>query len=123
MKKFAITLGIVVGLLALVVAGLFCINWGLTVTVTNVGSGTLKSVRVHVTGNSYSLGDLAPGQSASVRVAPKGESSLEVEFVTSDGVSKRLNAGGYFESGYRGEITVDVDESRVVQYKENIHVL
>ena len=59
---------------------------------------------VHVTGASYELGNIAPGDSVKVRVRPNGESSLEIEFADSNGHTNRLDAGGYFESGYRGTI-------------------
>jgi len=44
---------------------------------------------VHVTGSSYQVGDLAPGEIKVIKVIPKGESHIEIGL----GNGKRLNAG------------------------------
>ena len=93
---------------------------GIVVTIENTGTTPLKSVVVHVTGASYKLGDIAPGDSANVRVRPKSDSNLEIEFKDADGQAKRLNAGGYFESGYRGTIRVSIKDGTIDKFEEDI---
>ena len=83
---------------------------GIVVTIENTGTIPLKSVVLHVTGASYELGNIAPGASEKVRVRPTGESHLEIEFTDPDGQVKRLDAGGYFESGCRGTIQVSIKD-------------
>lgn len=63
-----------------------------------------------MTGNSYPLGDIAPGASGKATVESTGESHLEIELIDNDGQSKRLNAGGYFEPGYRGSVEVSIKD-------------
>jgi hypothetical protein len=95
---------------------------GIRISVENTGTMTLKSVVLHVTGASYQLGDISPGDSASTRVNPIGESHLEVEFVDADGQTQRLNAGGYFESGYRGAIRVEIKDGQINKFDDNTNV-
>jgi len=93
---------------------------GIRVTVENAGTTPLKSVVLHVTGASCDLGDLAPGESATARVSPTGESELEVEIKDTDGQTQRLNAGGYFESGYRGTIRVEIKDGQIDKNEQDI---
>jgi hypothetical protein len=88
-----------------------------TVSVNNVGPETLSSVVVHVTGNAYELGNIQPGENRSVRVFPTGESHVEIEHAKG-----RLIVDTYFESGYRGRISVDVTASEVQRIKDDISV-
>jgi len=87
--------------LLLLVAGLAFIFFrsGVHVTIQNTGSQPLRSIVLHVTGASYRLGDIAPGDTAEITVHPTGESHLEIEFTAPDGQTQRIDAGGYFESG------------------------
>ena len=103
-----------VGLLA------FQFRSGIQATVENTGTSPLKSVVLHVTGASYDLGDIAPGESATARVNPTGESELEVDFKDTDGQTQRLNAGGYFESGYRGTIRVEIKDGVIDKNEQDI---
>ena len=107
----------VVLLLIAVVA--FQLRTGIRVTVENTGTTPLKSVVLHVTGASYDLGDIAPGESATARVNPTGESELEVELKDTDDQTQRLNAGGYFESGYRGSIRVQIKDGQIDKFEDN----
>ena len=93
---------------------------GIRVMVENTGSTSLNSVVLHVTGASDNLGDIAPGESATARVNPTGESELEVEFKDTDGQTQRLNAGGYFESGYRGLIRVEIKDGVIDKNEQAI---
>ena len=98
----------------------FQIQSGVRVTIQNTGSSALKSVVLHVTGASYKLRDIAVGESVTMRVDPISESHLEVEFTHIDGQVQRLNAGGYFESGYRGTIRVEIKDSQIDKFDEDI---
>ena len=90
------------------------------VSVQNTGSAPMQSVVLHVTGKSYSIGDIFAGGSASATVEPTGESGLEIEFIDAYGTIKRLNAGGYFESGYRGTIQVSIKDGTIVKNEQDI---
>ena len=82
---------------------------GIAVRVENTGQTPIRSLTLHVTGNSYSLGDLAAGAFKEATVKSTGESGLELEF-ENHGQARRLNAGGYFEPGYRGTIRVSIKD-------------
>jgi hypothetical protein len=75
---------------------------------------------LHVTGASYPLGDIAPGSSAEATVICHGQSGLEIEFSNSDGKTQRLNAGGYFESGYRGTIRVSIKDGAIERNEQQM---
>ena len=66
-----------------------CTRADIAIIVQNVGTESLRSVMVHVTGSSYQVGDLAPGEIKVIKVIPKGESHIEIGL----GNGKRLNAG------------------------------
>ena len=104
-QKWIIALAIVA---LLILVGSFRLRSGIQVTIKNSGNAPIRSVVLHVTGNSYPLGDIASGASARATIKSTGESHLEIELIDDDGESKRLNAGGYFEPGYRGSIDASI---------------
>jgi hypothetical protein len=120
-KKFRWWLvAIPVLLLVLVGVLLFQFRPGIQVTIQNTGATAMRSVVLHVTGVSYEIGDIPPGASAVARVNPTGESGLEIEFTDSEGKVQRLNAGGYFESGYRGTIRVSIKDGTIEKNEQDI---
>jgi hypothetical protein len=108
-KKVAASLVILVALWALFLRGV-------TVEVRNVSDEPMRAVVVHVTGGSYALGDLLPGDSRQVAVSPGGESHVELEFQG----HPRLVVGCYFEPGYSGTITAEVTPLKVVSVNSSI---
>jgi hypothetical protein len=93
---------------------------GIQVTINNNDGQPLRSVVVHVTEASYKLGDIAPGASAQTVVHASGESHLEVEFKDVDGRIRRLDAGGYFEPGYRGTIQITIKDGAIEENRQQI---
>lgn len=93
---------------------------GVDVTVRNGGPSPLKNVVVQVTGNDHSIGDLAVGESRTVRVEPKGESHVELTFVDQRGQEQRLIVGGYFERGYQGTIEVELEHDVIKRNEHNV---
>lgn len=94
---------------------------GTGVLVVNAGPKTLSSMRVHVTGASYALGDLPPGAFATVYVQPTSESHVEVSFRDSAWSARRLVAGGYFEPGYGGSYAILLDAERILRVDDNTY--
>lgn len=115
---------VVAGLLVMLAsAGLFIAlsRQGIRVTIINSGPDPLTNVVVHVTGNQHAIGNLAAGESRTVRVLPTSESHAEVSFVDHRGQHQRLNAGGYFENGlYRGTIEVEIERGAIKRNEHNI---
>ncbi len=110
-------------LIPLALIGVLMFHWlreGVRVTIRNTGTTPIRSVVLHVTGVAYPLGDIDSGSSAEATIRPHGESHLEIEFSDSDGKMQRLNAGGYFESGYRGTIQVSIRDGTIVDIKHKI---
>ena len=115
-----IAIPVVLLILAGIAVVLVLFRPGIQVTVENTGTTPLKSVMLHVTGASYDLGDIAPGATATARVRSTGESSLDIEFMDGNGNNQRLNAGGYFESAYRGTIRVEIKDGQIDKFEEDI---
>lgn len=88
----------------------------LTVELTNVGTEPMHGLVIHVTGASYSVGELAPGARKTIPVSPSGESHIELE----QSSGRRLVVDCYFESGYSGTISAEVSFARVVSVKCNV---
>jgi hypothetical protein len=66
------------------------------VRVSNQGDATMRNVTIFVTGRSYDIGDIQPGEQRSTRVSPKGKSHVEIAFEDARTGRLRLNGGGYF---------------------------
>ena len=93
---------------------------GIQVTVQNTGSQPLRSVVLFVTGNSYNLGDILPGATADATVKCTGDSHLEIEFLDDEGQTKRLDAGGFFQPGYRGKIRLTIKDGVIQENEQEI---
>ncbi|MBM4093701.1 MAG: hypothetical protein FJ276_30485 [Planctomycetes bacterium] len=106
-------------MVALAYVVLFC-QPGIHVTVQNTGSTPLRSVVLFVTGNSYNLSDIPSGATADATVKCKGDSHLEIEFADDDKQTKRLDAGGFFQPGYRGTIRVSIKDGVIQENEQNI---
>ena len=117
-----------IGLLAciavLLVVGLLVTFFrsGIHAAIQNTGSQPLRSVVLHVTGVCHSLDDIPPGATVHTTVHPTGESHLEIEFTDPDGRPQRLDAGGYFEAGYRGKITVSIKDGMIERNEQQIRL-
>lgn len=85
----------------------------LAVVVRNTGNTPLRDVVVHVTGNSYSLGDLDAGSQKRVLIEPTGDSHVELSVREVSGHTRRLTGDCYFEPGYHGTIRIDVSDGRI----------
>ena len=108
----------------LLVAGLILTlcRSGIRTTIRNTGNQPLRSVVLHVTGASHSLGDIPPGATAQAIVHATGESHLEIEFTDPDGQPYRLDAGGYFEPGYRGTIDISIKDGVIEKNEQRIRL-
>ena len=109
MKSKLIYLTIIV-VAALMIIGILWVRSGVIVSIHNVGTQLLRSATVHVSGNSYSIGDIAIGDTKKVEVYPKYDSHIEIEH--SD--QRRIVVDCYMENGYKGTIALDVTAEQVV---------
>jgi len=89
---------------------------GVTVTVVNAGTVTMRAITVKVTGNAYAIGDLGPGASKSIAVHPASDSHIVLAY---EG-THRLTIDCYMERGYRGKLTATLTSERVVAVKDEI---
>ena len=117
-RKIILSAAVVLIGLIIIFAAAWVIKSRVTVVIHNVGDETLQSVVVHVTGNSYPVGDIAAGATRTIKVVSKGESHIEIEHSG----RKRLVVGTYFEQGYSGKITVDVTPNQVVNIRDEIRI-
>jgi hypothetical protein len=78
------------------------------IEVTNKSSETIRNIRLSGPGFATTVADLAPGESSTVRVDPKGEAGLAMSF---DADTRHIESPekGYFESGYYVSATVQKD--------------
>jgi len=95
---------------------------GVHVTIKNTGNQSLRSVLLHATGASHSLGDIPPGATAHAVLHATGESHLEIEFTAPDGQPYRLDAGGYFEPGYRGTMDISINDGVIEKNEQRIRL-
>jgi hypothetical protein len=95
---------------------------GIKVVTKNTGRAPIRSVILYVTGRAYPLGDLAPDVSKEAIVEPTNESHLEIEFVDEAGSKLRIDAGGYFEPGYRATIWVSIKDGAVEANEQRVNI-
>lgn len=93
---------------------------GIDVTVDNTGRMPIRSLVLVVTGNRYALGDIPPGGSAQATVQCTGDSHLEIEMHDAHGRPMRLDAGGFFQSGYRGTIRLSIKDGEIDRNEQDI---
>ena len=93
-------------------AGLVWAYWnrGVTVVLRNTDATALSDVTIHVTGRDYPIGDMPSGSTRNILVDPTGESHIEISQQHADGRG-RLVVQCYFESGYSGQIDIDVSRA------------
>jgi hypothetical protein len=77
------------------------------VSVENRSGATLEQVVLSGSGFEQSLGNIAPGVTATTQVRPKGESGLKLSFRSGDR-QVALPPTGYFEGGGQYAVTVVV---------------
>ena len=92
---------------------------GIKVTIKNVSSKTINGVVIHVTGNSYTIGNIPAGSSKTTKVVPKGESHIELEL---KGSQNRLIVDCYLEKGYNGKILIEITPDQVVNIEAKISI-
>ncbi|MQA37015.1 hypothetical protein [Rugamonas aquatica] len=88
---------------------------GVTFIVKNVSTEPLRSMVVHVTGNSYAIGDIEAGASKSVVLHPTSDSHVELAFTD----HPRLKVDCYLEYGYGGTLATEITVDRVVAVKDS----
>jgi hypothetical protein len=129
-RRYLIAAVAVVMVLTAFAGGAFYLVWGrlpfiagVRVDVRNVDPGQpLQSVTVVVTGASFRLGDIAPGETKSVRVNPTGESSVVIRHTPIGRPAVDLTVGCYIERNYSGSIQVDVTPTAVARVSDQIRI-
>jgi len=86
---------------------------GVRVTVENSGAEPMRAVVLHVTGRSYTIGDIAPGDCKETIVVPTSESDLQIEFIDGRGNERRVPVDCYIEPSNRGEIRARINDGRL----------
>lgn len=99
----------------LLLSGCSSNSYGAKVFIHNVDSVPLHSVIVRVTGNVYSIGELAASQTRTVNTYLTGESHIIIEHIDASGEKKELPVDCYFEPGYRSIINVQVRADSVTK--------
>ena len=64
--------------------------------------------------------DLQPKGTVHETVKCTGDSHLEIEFQDNEGQTIRLDAGGFFQPGYRGTIRLSIKDGEIEENKQDI---
>ena len=120
---------IVIGILSILCIGLIVslevsvkFFSGVRVEVINRDSLAMQHVSVEVTGASYQIGDVPPDSGKSVKVRPRGESSVTVKYSDNSG-KHRVYIDTYMENGYFGYIKVQIKEGKILHVEQDIQLL
>jgi hypothetical protein len=93
---------------------------GVRVTVENAGTEPMRAVVLHVTGRSYTIGDIAPGGCTETILVPTSESDLQIEFTDGRGNERRVPIECYIEPSNRGEIRARINDGRLEMTEQRI---
>ena len=100
-----------------VAALLACVEFaGARINVYNGSAETLTDIELTGTGFIETIASLAPGDVASLRVKPTGESGLSVAFVV-DGERHTIEEQGYFEPSGHYQVRVEVRNDLTVSVR------
>lgn len=122
-SRYLVIASLLLGLLS--VAGLIvcATTRGVSVIVHNKGPEKISNATVHVTGNSYEIGTLIPGQSRTILVKPSGDSNVQIVFMDSRNIQNRVDADCYLESsGSRGSIAIDISGNKISRVEDTTYI-
>ena len=92
------------------------LNRGVKVVIHNSDPNTLYDVSVRLTGKTYLLGDISPGEDKSIVVKPVSESHIEIEHGKSH--RRKMKIDCYIEPGYKGRIKIELDADKVLKVED-----
>ncbi|MEQ1831268.1 MAG: hypothetical protein ABL921_35305 [Pirellula sp.] len=93
-----------------------------TVTINNTSTSPLLDLQVHVTGQTYRLGDIASGSRLGCTVRPTSASHVEISYRISDGTTKRHSIDCYFEPGYRGTVVAEIENGELTRSSQRLRL-
>ncbi|MFA6567690.1 MAG: hypothetical protein WCS96_05710 [Victivallales bacterium] len=89
--------------------------------ISNLGPYEMENVTLRVTGNQYQLGLINEGSQAFAQVRAKGESHIEIGY-DRNGKTFNLVVDRYFEAGYSGTISVEVENDKIAKITDKIQL-
>lgn len=127
MKKILKWCLIVIGIIVILYVGLIVsleisvkFFSGVRVEVINRDSLAMQHVSVEVTGVSYQISDVPPGSSKSVKVRPRGESSVAIKYANAANMLRRIYIETYIEKGYFGYIKIQIKDGNILYMEQDI---
>lgn len=106
--------------LALPLAG--CAVRGVDVILVNK-SGAITDIELRYTGGRVRVPALSIGMAHTTRVAPTGDSHLELDFTDAAGTRHREMVGVYFGPGFTGRVDITVEGAAgAVTWRDEIRV-
>jgi hypothetical protein len=120
-RRWIVLAGLILFLLALALAiGLERSRKGVEVVLTNQGSSPVRNVRVWFSGGSDIVSEVRAGAQERMRVRPRSESGLRLEFVDSQGGQHSEPINVYIEPGYGGRVTIEIDDDNKVSWHDEV---
>jgi len=95
---------------------------GVSVTIENNSSGSIKDVLLIYTGGTQSIREISANTSRSVTVNASSESDMKISFVDSDGKKHSQKIGVYFERGYSGNVIIKIGTDGNVTWVDKIEL-
>lgn len=114
-------LGLMTGLAVLLAAFLWFGQ--LTVTIRNSGTQTLLDLKVIVSGQVVSCGDISSGATRRFSINPLDESHVEVSYRLADGSNHHHSISSYLLSSSCGNIDVEIAKDKLVHSADKTRMM
>ena len=83
------------------------------IVLINSGQTELTNISLHVSGETYSVAALAPGESKSIKLYPKFDSHVEIEFKSADDLTCRIPLHGYVAPNIHANFIITLDSTGI----------
>lgn len=99
-----------------------CGSSGIVVSVTNETGGVISDLHIAFAGGEKHKPILGLSETFKVKVQPKSESGLSLEFTDGSGKKHQCLVDVYFEPSYKGTVSVRIGPDGEVKWKDQIKV-
>lgn len=109
-------------LVCFIMLHLGCLQKGVLVIVTNHSEDIIRGLQLEYEGGMIGTDKIDHNQSFSNYVNPTSESSLLIQFVDKNGITRKEAVDVYIEKNYSGKIEIIIGRDYSIKVNQNVHM-